>query len=443
MIKFASILILLLFIPHYSYSEVQDTVFYSGEYSIKVDSIKIEGNQITEPDVIMRELTFGLGDTVNSKILEYNSNRVFSLGIFTNVEFIPYRVHNRNFILISVEESWYIYPLPFVDIQDKDWQKVSYGVNLMVKNFRGQNENLSAVAAFGYDPKFTIFYNKPYFIREENINFAFQVSYQNAKNKSLTAKELYGGDFNQKFITGSIDFGKRLNLFNTLDVIGGFTYIANPVYIRGISASNGRIDRQISIGASYTYDTRDLSQFPAIGTYVYANFQFNGLGIDDINYQAANLDFRKFFEFNSGLRFKFRVASRLTFGELVPYYDYSYLGYNERIRGYYNQEMEGNDYYVGSVELNYPIIRDVGINFDFVPIIPNSLLTYRFAMYAELFSDTGLTRLWGQPVNINDFSTGYGTGLVFLILPYSQLRIEFALNNYGNSQFIFGYGTSF
>ena len=27
------------------------------------------------------------------------------------------------------------------------------------------------------------------------------------------------------------------------------------------------------------------------------------------------------------------------------------------IRGYYNQEMEGNDYYVGSVELNYPIIK--------------------------------------------------------------------------------------
>ena len=143
------------------------------------------------------------------------------------------------------------------------------------------------------------------------------------------------------------------------------------------------------------------------------------------------------------MRIKFRAASRLTFGRLVPFYDYSYFGYGERIRGYYNQVKEGNDSYVGSVELNYPIIKDVGINFDFVPVIPNSLLTYRFAVYAEFFSDTGIMRLWGQPININDFSTGYGTGLVFLILPYSEIRIEYAINNYGNSQIIFGLGTSF
>ena len=50
-----------------------------------------------------------------------------------------------------------------------------------------------------------------------------------------------------------------------------------------------------------------------------------GLGIDDIDYQAVNIDLRKYFELNSGLRIKFRAASRLTFGRLVPYYDYSYL----------------------------------------------------------------------------------------------------------------------
>jgi hypothetical protein len=86
-------------------------------------------------------------------------------------------------------------------------------------------------------------------------------------------------------------------------------------------------------------------------------------------------------------------------------------------------------------------MMDMSLNF--VPVVPKSLLTYRFAMYVELFSDTGITRFWGQTININDFSTGYGAGLVFLILPYSQLRLEYAINNYGHTQFIFGLGTSF
>jgi outer membrane protein assembly factor BamA len=443
MIKFAFTIFLFLYIPFNIYSTGRDTVFYSGNYSIKVDSIIIEGNTITEPDVIMRELTFAPGDTVNASILKYNSNRVFSLGLFTRVDFIPYTVNKTNNVLINVGESWYIYPIPFVNFEDKDWQKISYGINFLVRNFRGENETLMATAALGFDPKFTLYYDRPYIFRKQSIYFTAQLYYQNAKNKSATAKELYGGDFDQKFINGSIDFGKRLNLFNRIDLSAGFSYVENPVYLPGISASNSRIDRQVSLAAGYTYDTRDLAQFPAIGAYAFFNVQFNGLGIDDIDYQSVNIDLRKYFELNSGLRFKIRAASRLTFGRLVPYYDYSYLGFGERIRGNYNQEMEGNDSYVGSIEFNYPIIRDIELSFDFVPVIPKSLLTYRFAMYLELFSDTGITRLWGQPIIINDFSTGYGTGLVFLVLPYSQLRLEYALNNYGKSQFIFGLGTSF
>lgn len=443
MIKLTLIFFLFFFIPQFSICQVNDTVFYSNDYSIQVDSIKVEGNKITDPDVITRELTFGSGDTVNSKVLDYNANRVYSLGIFTTVNFLPYKIHRRNIILIRVEESWYIYPIPFLSFEERDWKKVSYGVNLMVRNFRGENETISAIAAFGFDPKFTLNYTRPYILRDQGIDFSGQLYFQNAKNKSSIAKELYGGDFNQKFISGSVDLGKRFDLFNRMDFLVGFNYVNNPVFIKGISASNERIDRQFFLGLSYTYDTRDLAQFPAVGAYAFAALQFNGLGINDIDYQALNIDLRKYFELDSRLRFKFRATSRLTFGRLVPYYDFSYLGLGEKIRGYYNQEMEGNDYYLGLVEINYPVIKDMDINFDFVPLIPNSLLTYRFAVYAELFTDSGITRLWGEPININDFRTGYGAGLIFLILPYSQLSIEYALNNYGHSQIVFGLGTSF
>ena len=443
MLKFIFILILFLFPPFYSQCREIDTLFYSGSYSINVDSIIAEGYKITKPDVITRELTFGKGDTVTPGILKYNSDRIFSLGIFTRVNITAYRANQCNYVLISVDESWYIYPLPFASFQNRDWQQISYGINFLLKNFRGENETLSAVASFGDDPNFTLSYIRPYIIRDQNIYLTVQLSYENAINKSTFAEELFGGNFNQKFINGSIDFGKRLNLFNKVDLFSGYNYVDNPFFIKGISASNARIDRQIYIGSSYTYDTRDLAQFPGKGAYAYANIQFNGLGINYIDYQVANIDLRKYFKLDSVMILKFRAASRLTFGRLVPFYDYSYFGYAERIRGYYNQEMEGNDSYVGSAELDYPVIKFVNISFDYLPVIPKSLLSCRFAMYAELFCDSGVTRLWGQTLDIDDLDTGYGAGFIFLLLPYNQLTIEYAINNYGRTQIIFGLGTSF
>ncbi len=443
MLKFLFATLILFSISQIAFCRSMDTVYYHGNYAIKIDSIQIEGNKITDPDVITRELTFGVGDTLTPKIAEYNSNRIYSLGIFTWVSLIPYRVGNENFLLIFVSESWYIYPIPFLEFQDKDWKKISYGLDFVVRNFRGENETLRAIAAFGYDPKLILEYNRPYIIRSQEIYLDMEVYYQNAKNKSENAFNLYGKDFNQKFIGGYIDLGKRFNLFNRFDLQVGYDYVENPVFIKGISASNNRIDRQYSLGASYSYDTRDLTQFPAVGTYANASYFFEGLGLNDINYQIANIDLRKYFVIGDDLRFKFRLATRMTFGKLVPYYNYSYFGYDERIRGYFNKEMEGNNLYFGSVEFNYPLIKDLNINFDFVPIIPKSLLTYRFAVYAELFSDTGTVTNWGQPLSIRHLYSGYGTGLIFLVLPYNLLRLEYAFNDLGQPQFILGLGLSF
>jgi hypothetical protein len=103
-----------------------DTLYIKGDYSVVIDSIVIKGNDQTEAYIILRELNVGVGDTLTPKLAEYNSERIYSLGIFNFVHLRPFETNQENFLLIDVEESWYLYPLPFITLKDRDWDKISY-----------------------------------------------------------------------------------------------------------------------------------------------------------------------------------------------------------------------------------------------------------------------------------------------------------------------------
>ena len=217
----------------------------------------------------------------------------------------------------------------------------------------------------------------------------------------------------------------------------------SPKFIRHINASDERIDRYPSIGVSYSYDTKDLAQFPKAGIYGAASYEIKGLGVNNISYQVFGLDFREYRNIFSDLTAKWRIAARFTSGRTIPLYEYSLIGYGEKIRGNYDLIMEGHNYYVGSLELFYPLIKDFNMSFDLIPIIPKELLSYRVALYLALFGDTGATKILGNPISFNNFRSGYGVGLNLLVLPYNLLRIELAFDEYQNSEFILGLGLSF
>jgi outer membrane protein assembly factor BamA len=412
-------------------------------FPVIVDSIIISGNDITEEEIILRELTFSPGDTLTEKLAYYNKERIFSLGIFTKVEIYPLTGKLKDNIIIHVEESWYIYPIPFVQLKNKDWDKLSYGFYAVVKNFRGRNETITGKAAFGYDPSFTLSYYKPSVTRGSNIFFQADVAYTNIKNISTTAEKLYGNEFDQKLISGQVTTGKRFGLFNWLSLSLAYNYIEMPFFIKGVSASDSRIDRFPSVGVSYMFDDRDLIQFPKNGLFFDIDWIWKGFGINDANYGILNLDFREYRSLWRELHGKWRFASRFTMGKMIPFYDYSYLGYAEKIRGHFNDQEEGNHFYLSSLELYHPIIKDMNISFEWVPLIPDQLLRYRIALYGQLFVDTGAVQQRNKKLGLNNFNTGFGAGLTFLVLPYNLLRIEYALDEFNNSEFILDLGVSF
>jgi outer membrane protein assembly factor BamA len=425
--------------------EKNDTTFFVGEYSVKIDSIIIRGNKTTEDFIISRELSFHDGDSLTPSKASYNSERVYSLGIFDHVVIRPVFIDNKTFAVVQVDEAWYIWPIPFLDVKNGDWNRLSYGVNLLVKNFRGMNETIRTNFSLGYDPSVSISYTKPVLQYGSNVSFSTALSYSNVQNESNIAKAAYGSQFNQKMLNAQIIIGDRFSLFHYIQVTGGFNYIETPLYIpnSNINASGQRIDHVVYLGVGYTYDSRDLAQFPQKGILGSVNILEKGLGYQNINYQVYTIDFREYRRIVWDLHGKWRFASRLTSGKLIPTYDLSFFGYGERVRGYSQYVEEGNNYYLTSLEFYNPLIKDININLDFIPIVPAQLLSYRVALYAEVFGDVGTVTQRGRNIGINDFESGYGFGFTLLILPYNILRLEMAFNNFAKSELLVDLGISF
>ena len=425
------------------FAQNNDSTVITGKYSVKIDTIVVRGNYITEDFIILRELTFKQGDTLTYIRASYNKDRVYSLDIFNQVKIYPVSYKNKIIAVIDVVESWYIWPIPFAELKNRDWNKISYGIDFAVKNFRGVNETIRIKAGLGYDPSLTIDYIIPILNYNQNIYFAAQLSYNSVENKSIIAQQKYGSVFDQKMINAQITFGKRISLFHNISVTAGYNYIETPMYVPGINASDQRVDRLLFLGAGYAYDTRDLAQFPRNGIYSSINFIMKGLGLNDINYQIYTFDFREYRPLFWDIFGKWRFTSRVTSGKAIPYYDYSILGYRERIRGYLHDVLEGNDYYLTSLEFFHPLVKDIDINLDFIPVVPKQFLSYRFALYTEIFADAGAVKQRDRSIGIRDFDSGYGFGFTFLILPYNILRIELALNDKFNSEIVLDLGISF
>lgn len=416
-----------------TYSQTPDSSF------TRVDSILIVGNEITDADIILKELTFSIGDSIDASTIKYNKERIYSLGLFSFVEIEFIR---KNTLNISVKEFWYIWPIPFVDIVDNDWKRISYGMDIVIDNFRGRNEDLKFRFGLGYNPAYTLQYFVPYLFRDEEIALGIKFSYGTVGNNSDLAETVYGENFSYKVRSAEVSIGKRVALFHTFILSFSHDYIETEKYLPLINASNDRIDRVFTFGSSYIYDTRDLKQFPSEGVFLSTNLFIKGFGFDGINHRIFTADFRSYNPVIGDLSTKMRVATRHAFGEKVPFYDRAYLGLSERVRGHYTDKREGYGLLVSSVELKYPIFKELNVTYD-IPYIPKQFLTYRLALYLSAFFDVGGITSPGVPYQFKDFDKGYGIGLTFIVLPYNLARIEFASDEFGTTEWIFDFGISF
>lgn len=418
----------LLFISLVSFSAAQDVTLPSFAWpdsTYRVSQIYYIGNEVTKVHIIEEEMSLKPGDLITHEAVQFDINRIYSLRLFTKVDIqvIPDSTETATLSVI-VSERWYFYPFPVLGLKDRDFSKIYYGLGIAHNNVAGNNVQMYGAFGLGYDPFVSFNYVNPRIDAENKLFFSFRSYYTEQKNRSIVS--LAGApNFDENRSGIELTLGKRYSLFTTFSMKLEYLNlsVSNNVIGRTLS-SNGR-DEFYSLHVSYSYDTRDLKEYASYGTLIGIGLSKFGLFEQEVNYQRIGIDVRRYIPTWYDVVVAGRIFGNLAGGGRIPNYGHTFFGYSERIRGYFDTILEGEQIAGASVEAHIPIITPRYVTLGFIPI--DQFRDIRYAMNIALFADAGRTWYRNEPSPLNSLYSGYGAG-IHLLLAYSFVgRIEFAV----------------
>jgi outer membrane protein assembly factor BamA len=410
---------------------------------VRIDRVVVMGNKVTAQDVILREIPFDFPAVLSADELKLIQNRVQNLRLFNRVELRVDECKGQNVLTILVTESWYIFPSPVVFASERDWSKISYGLELTDNNFRGRNEKLRVGGWLGYNPSYFLNYSIPWIGERQRLMLGVSIS------KGQTDNKVFG--FQEDRLGFNVRVGKRLSLKLETDVQFSLNRLKLPPEYRSFSVSGSGQDIVPSLSWQVRWENRDLTEYPRKGTYLAVNIEKTGFAKGQPDYWRMSFDGRFYERVLGSISFAARQFFVLNNGNM-PVYARVYLGFNERVRGYYNlilpdpaRYADYNSYNISlsSLEFRFTILPVRYFSIENGPLIPSLFRNLKFGLSAGFFVDNAIVWRNAGDIRLSDFYTGYGLG-IHIILPYINVfRIEYALNKTGLGQFIFETGVSF
>ncbi len=410
---------------------------------VRIDRVAVEGNKVTDGDVILREIPFTFPAVLSPEDLKLVKNRVQNLRLFNRVELRLDERGGENVLTILVTESWYIFPAPVFFTNERAWNKISYGLELSDNNFRGRNEKLRLGGWLGYNPSYFLNYSVPWVGERMRLMLGLGVSQRQSENKVF--------NFQEDRLGFNLRLGKRLSLELETDVQFSLTRVKVPPEYQPFSASGNGQDIVPSLSWQVRWEHRDLTEYPRKGTFIAVNVQRTGFGKSQPDYWRMTFDGRFYEPLVGSLSLGVRQFFILNGGNM-PVYDRVFLGFNERIRGYYNMilpdptryaEYRSYNISLTSLEFRFTLLPVRYFSIKNGPLIPSLFRNLKFGISAGVFVDSGIVWRNAGEIRWNDFTTGYGIG-IHIHLPYiNVLRVEYALNKMGRGQFIIDTGVSF
>jgi len=427
--------------------------------SVMIRQIRISGNRITRNEIILRELNFKENDhypadEMAAKLVAAREN-IFNTRLFNFVTIDTLRVeeYTKVDVVISVIERWYIWPIPFFEISDRNfnvwWQtrdlnRLTYGIDFTFNNARGRNETLKILTHFGFNKMFGFTYKMPFINRAQTLGLGFGGGVE--LNRELA---VYTVNNKPLFIRNNADFLKtaygvyteliyRPDFYTT-----HFFRIAYAQYVfdSAVLAVPGYVhdpDKQqqfVSVNYLVKNDHRDVHFYPLTGYYF--DLELN----HSLPYNIAlnsylKTNFRWYLHLRNRWYWASSFTGKVSFEKVQSYYLQRGLGYGrDFVRGYEYYVIDGQHYVLAKNNLKFAMIPQCVKT---VPFIRNTRFnTIPLALYLNAFVDIGYAYHYADN-NVNELSVhntlensfllGFGLGIDFATYYDIVVRLEGSFN---------------
>lgn len=384
---------------------------------VRVGKIDIEGNKRTKREAFTYTLLLNSGDVFNVKKMIESWRRIYNLGFFEEVEMQPVETPSPSVLdlLIKVKER---------EKMGKLLLGASYSSNLGLEGFvRFSKDNLWGEGKMlGVDWEFGSKRNN-YAINYldrwwADTSTRLELNLYRKQHKFYTngdegyIKDAAGGEISLGRPWFS-NFDFMLTLKREVATIKSIEGKTMPEDLKG-----GKKAYQ-SVRPAITWDSRvrDEAFNSYEGLYTLLSLEksggFLGGDADFIKYSA---EVRSYFRYGKLWTLPI-LASRLRgkWGSNLSVDEQFHIGGQDTLRGYEFNEFRGSQALLGTVELRFPLTRNI--------------LSY-------LFVDAGKTSL------MEEYKVGYGFGFK-MNSPLGIIRLDYGISEKGESHFYFGMGDVF
>lgn len=469
--KFTRIKILIISIFFFSFCSAQtdsslitqspvDSIKANDTTQLFIASISIYGNDKTRSSTIEREIPFKQGDYVSAKDIQKKmqiaKEQLFntSLFLYTSV-FIQNRYGNFVFITVLVKERWYIFPLPYFSLADRNintwlvtyhhsFKRINYGVKFLYNNITGRNDSFALWLITGYSRQISFKYARPFFDSKMHNGYRLFFNYTNQREVNyatyLSKQAFYKPDdlqFLRHSLRAEADYIYRPGLRTRHTFSLGYT-------------TENVSDSVIKLNSNYLPGGRTHAAFPTFGyTFQYFNTDYNAYPTKGF-LSSASLSYRGF---NSGINitqlqlissYTMPIApkTQLQFKEggvlSLPFNQPFYL---QKMFGYGNGSifMQGLEYYVidgvagiiGRATLQHQLLN---VNFRLAQGTKQQT-DLPFTVYGKIYYNAGYAydKDPGNSLLNNKFLYSYGFGVDVITFYDIVFKFDYSFNQLGQS----------
>ena len=380
-------------------------------------AIRFAGNDTTRPEVMLQEMSIRPGEPLDAELIEDSRQAIMDLGLFKSVRADLLEEAEGTVLLITVDEKWYILPIPRVGVRADG--EADYGMELRFDNLFGLNQRLK----LEYITKDSINTDTP-LRRELFVGYTYPriigTPYQLDISAGRVTREmnqldengdeigLYRQDsssvrlglYRWQNVTGPSrglryggGMGRQQETYRHLDGAAVPYQDAANVQLNGlVEFVDVREEQYRRRGRVYGY-AAELG-VPQLGDFSYNRHRFYYLRYQPLDEQRSNLDYR----------FQLGLANGEAFGS--PAWS---LGGSTSLRGYEGGYVTGNAMLLNNVEYLFP------------------LSGYR-QLRGVVFSDIGNAWPGVMEMDLADLKASAGVGLRWKVQLFVDvtIRLDFA-----------------